>query len=87
MACGLPVISTAVGQVKSIVRNGENGILVDENNNVDEIVKHILSLKNGKGRAAEIGKQARKDIESYHNWSRVALETEDILKGLVNGAS
>ena len=74
------------GQVDQIVRHMENGILVEDDNNVDKIVDHILFLKNNRQEAQRMGVQARKDVERYYHWSRVAQDTEDILLKLVRTA-
>ncbi len=42
--CGLPLITTRVGQVQEMVEDGENGILVDRN--VDSICRAITTVKN-----------------------------------------
>jgi len=82
MACGLPVVSSKIGQINDVVDEGRNGFLV-EDNNIEEIVNHIIFLKNNKTKAKIMGQEARKDVERYYNWERVALETEGILEGLV----
>lgn len=83
MACGLPVISTPVGQIKDIVEHDSNGLLV-ENNDIDVIIKHILDLKKDEERRKRIGYNARKHIEDRYNWTRVAQETEVILENLIH---
>lgn len=82
MACGLPVISTRVGQINNIVRHKENGFLVDDNN-IATIIEYIKFIKNNKEDAQKIGAAARKDIEKYYNWTRVADETEKIFYTLL----
>jgi len=76
MACGLPVISTGLGQINKIVRDGENGLLTD--NGSEDIVKKILRLKNNSGYAKDLGSSARREIVDYYNWDRAARQTEEI---------
>ena len=49
----------------------------------DEIIKNILFLKESQKSAERIGNEARKSIEEYYNWSRVAYETEKILEDVI----
>jgi glycosyltransferase involved in cell wall biosynthesis len=81
MACGLPVIATRAGQISEVIQDKRNGLLVD--NNLDEIIKNILLLKNNRDMASQIGREARATIERYYNWGRVAEETEGILRRLI----
>ncbi len=43
MSCGIPVISTAVGGMKTIVRNGETGCLIADDT-IDAISRSILDI-------------------------------------------
>ena len=81
MACSLPVIATDVGQIKDVIKDGENGILV--NNDIDTIIAKILFLKNNPQEAQRLGSSARKSVVDYYNWGRVGEETEEILQGSV----
>ena len=81
MASGLAIIATGIGQIKEVIKNQEEGILVD--NDIDEIVKSILLLKNHPQEAKRMGLMARKKVEEFYNWTRVGEQTEQILQSLV----
>lgn len=53
MASGLPVISTRVGGIVEIVRDGENGLLIPPDAPAD-LARAIISLLNDSGRRAQL---------------------------------
>jgi glycosyltransferase involved in cell wall biosynthesis len=81
MASGLPVIASNQGQMSEVITDGVNGLLT--NNNVEDVAKKIVALRNDRERASSLGEEARKEIERYFNWRRVGKETEDVLMPLV----
>jgi glycosyltransferase involved in cell wall biosynthesis len=82
MASGLPVIASNLGQIGEVIADHENGILTD--NTITHIVNRIAFLKNNPGEAKRLGSNARARVEQYYNWERVADETENILKEVIN---
>lgn len=84
MASGLPVIASDLGQISEVIMHLENGLLTD--NTIDNIVEQILFLKNNPLEAKRLGQKARETVQKYYNWERVAQETENILKSVVQGA-
>jgi glycosyltransferase involved in cell wall biosynthesis len=77
MAMAKPVIASELGQIKTIIKNNQNGMLT--NNNVDDIVSKIQFLKSHKNKAVAMGKQARTEILKYYNWDRVTRNIEELL--------
>ena len=76
MSLGLPIISTNVGGMPVLINNGNDGILIEENNDkamAEEIFKIIEEPEKGH----EICKHARKKVESFDweaikdKWNRV----------------
>ncbi len=74
-ACGKPVIATNMGNLKKLVRNGKNGLLV--NNSPKEIVAGILKLSRNTALRKKIGKRNRMEILQEYNWLAV---TKKVLK-------
>ena len=54
LACGVPVVATKCGGAESIVQNGVNGYLV-ENNNCDAMSKALILLFKNEGLRKEMG--------------------------------
>lgn len=62
-ACGCVIVSTRCGDITCLVKNGENGFLVDRK--IEEIANSLDKVKNG--RFNDISKSIRDDI--YTDWS------------------
>jgi glycosyltransferase involved in cell wall biosynthesis len=77
MAAGKPVIASAMGQIKTVIRDGINGLLAG--NDVQSIINGILELKQNPAKRRLLGDNAREDIISFYNWDRVAQQTEEVL--------
>ena len=77
MASAKPVIASDMGQISTVINNGVNGLLV--NNDIDSIITKILELKTNHQKIEYLGKNAHKDVIKYYNWDRVAEQTEAVL--------
>lgn len=65
MACGLPVIATKIGGVVDIIKDGENGLLVEPGNK-NELANALKKLISEPGYALSLGQNALKTIrENY----------------------
>lgn len=70
MAAGLPVIGTKVGGIPDIIKNGENGILI-EPKNPEAIAKAILNLFSNSEFAKKLVQNAKTDLKKY-DWNNIA---------------
>jgi len=70
MSCGIPVITTPSGEAKDIIKDGENGILIN--------FEDYESLKNGIKRFSKIEK-AEVDKMRENAWDTVRLMNQDIM--------
>jgi len=48
MACGIPCVVSKVGDIEDLVKNGENGFVVDDYSNIEEFVEKIVLLLSDK---------------------------------------
>lgn len=71
MACGRPVISTAVSGALDVIQPEGNGLLVPPHNPVAIADATLHLLKNG-GQAESFGQAAHRTIEERYSWSRVS---------------
>ncbi len=69
MALGLPVISTNVGGIPYLIKNGENGLLV-EANDVEGFVRSIEGLIISPDVASRLSERSRKFAEQF-SWEQV----------------
>lgn len=71
---GMPVVATNVGGVSSLIKNGENGILVTKNN-VEEHVTELLKLFKDKNFQKKIGAAAKIMATGRHNKTSIVKNT------------
>jgi len=71
MACGLPVLATTIGGIPSIVRSGEDGILV-EARDVDALRRELTRFIAEPERRSQMGLNARKRVVDRFTWRSVA---------------
>ena len=64
MAAGLPIVATRVGGIPSLIRDGENGLLVTAGN-PEELAEAIEKLLINRDLAERIGRNARRKAEEY----------------------
>lgn len=78
MACGTPVVSTRVGIAPTLIEEGVNGILL-ENNSVDSLARGIERLTAGDRPAAE---RIRSTVTQY-GWQGIAADMVDVYVSLL----
>ena len=62
-ASGLPVITTRVGNMPELIRDGENGFLVERN--VESIAQKLRLLRDDFGLRRRLGQAAREAVEAW----------------------
>lgn len=80
MACGLCVVSTDVGGIPDLVRDGENGLLVPPSD-VERMAAAVGSLLGDPARAARLSRNGRNTAQGF-DWSAVLPEWERLLRGV-----
>lgn len=84
MSCGLPIIATNVGGVSEIVRNGENGLLIDPND-INGLRNALLCLLDDPLKAKHLGDNAANFIYSKFNTEFICQHYENIYLSLLCG--
>ena len=65
MACGVPVISTPVGIMPEVIRDGENGFLIPRDPGLlAEFIEHLLADEGLRTRIGEAGRQVARQFEA-----------------------
>ncbi len=77
MSMELPVVGSAVGGIKTLIRDQVNGILV-EPANPKEIAQAIISLINDKDKARTLGINGRKYIEEEFSLQKMVSNTKGV---------
>jgi len=75
MACGIPVVCSAIGGQKSFIQNGRDGILVSENN-PEEFAKAIHSILTDCAYAVRLSENGREKIQKYCSVDNVISRLE-----------
>ena len=96
MACGTPVVGSAVGGIKEIIRHGETGFLVDlqqqtespfEAVNPDQFARDLAGGINTIVADASLresmGRASRRRTEDVFSWKAIAQQTLDLYESLV----
>lgn len=65
LSVGTPVITTNVGDIQSIIKNGYNGYLIDLNSPIKDYVDNIIQVLNGDFET--ISKNSRKSSEIFNS--------------------
>jgi starch synthase len=82
MACGTPVIASAVGGILEVVEDKETGLLVPPGR-PDDLARAIVSLLDDPARARAMGMAGRRRVEARFTWARVAERTEQVYAGAI----
>jgi glycosyltransferase involved in cell wall biosynthesis len=69
MACGVPVVASAVGGIPELVRNGSTGLLV-EPNDPPALADAILRLLDDRQLSCSMGAQGRARAQANFSWER-----------------
>lgn len=82
-SCGSSIITANCCGMIDFIKDGENGLLFEPENEAD-LAKKIMKLVNDEQLSNEIGENARKDIEEKWNWNYHAERFEEIIKELIS---
>jgi starch synthase len=87
MACGLPVVATAVGGIPEIVVEGVTGHLVPVPDDAGALgaalAAPVAALLEDPGRAAAMGAAGRERVEERFTWRAVAEQTAALYRSLL----
>jgi glycosyltransferase involved in cell wall biosynthesis len=79
MACRLPIITTPIGAIKTIIRDGENGLSV-EPGNFQQLYDAIERVMADKDMASQLGQTAGHDVQAQYS-AEVVTQTYATLFG------
>jgi glycosyltransferase involved in cell wall biosynthesis len=82
MACGTPVIGSAVGGIKTTVLDGETGFLVRPND-PDGLADRLADLLLVPERARAFGRRAVRHVNSLYTWRSVAQSIADVYEDVL----
>jgi glycosyltransferase involved in cell wall biosynthesis len=77
-ACGLPLLSTRLGGIPEVVRDGINGLLLDNPQDHEELAEKIVAVLQDSALSQRLGQKARDLVLERFSWQRIALEQEAV---------
>ena len=77
MAAGKPVVATRVGAIPEIVKQGENGFLVQDNNE-NELAVAITQILGSSSQAKAMGENNKKKVQSHYSWEIAARRIAEV---------
>ena len=83
MALGLPVVSTNAGGMPYLVKDGQDGLLV-ECNDIDAMIQKIVDLIENPDLAQKLAKSGRNKVEEF-GWNKVKKEWFKIIDEIKKG--
>lgn len=81
MACGVPVVASACGQIAEVVRDGENGLLVPPGN-LDALTAACDRALSDTALRQRLGRAASELIRSRYTWHEDAARVVAVARGL-----
>ncbi len=82
LASGCPVVATRVGGVPDVVRDGEDGLLV-EPGDVEALAGHLVWLAADPDLRARLGASGRERVTGRYDVSRLIGEVDTLYRGLL----
>lgn len=85
-ASGIPVVTTNAGGIPFIVTEGETGFMVERDDH-RALAARALELIDNPAKAARVAGNARREALGRYVWEAVALEWEQLYRGLTGDAT
>jgi len=86
MYAGMPVIATAVGGVPDIVRHGETGLLVEDEDNAEELASQIAKCVNEPKATQRMAERGQEFVEGAFSMEKWAANYNELLCDLSSDA-
>jgi glycosyltransferase involved in cell wall biosynthesis len=83
MACGRPVVATAVSGALDVIQSEVNGLLIPPHN-PSKMATVILRLLSDPELANHLGQAARRTVETHYSWDRVSARYSQLYRQLVS---
>lgn len=82
--CGLPVVATRIGGIPYVVRDGEDGLLVEGQDNIEGFAKACIKLLKNPEMAQKMGKSGRERVRHKFRWGQTGQDILKLYKDLID---
>src|SRR5215211_321556 len=82
MACGVPVVAAALGQIEEVVRDGETGLLYPPGQQ-DALLAACERLLSHPDLRRRLGRMAAKEIHNHYTWDRNSERVIELARHLM----
>jgi glycosyltransferase involved in cell wall biosynthesis len=82
MACGVPVVAAALGQIEEVVRDGETGLLYPPGQQ-DALLAACERLLSDPDLRRRLGRMAAKEIHNHYTWDRNSERVIELARHLM----
>jgi spore coat protein SA len=76
-AAGLPIIATRRGGIPEVVRDGVNGLLLEQKDDPVELAEKIIRLLGDPDLRKTLGQQGRDRVVNHFSWDKIARDLEE----------
>ncbi len=83
MFCGVPVVSSDVGDISDLIINGKNGFLIKDPNNIMEYVKQIDFILSNSVKQQELSKNCNEHVSKLYSHDKATRVWSEILNKLI----
>jgi glycosyltransferase involved in cell wall biosynthesis len=83
MACGKPVIASNLPGVRSVVIDGQDGLLI-EPRDVDGLAEKVRELLGNRRLREEMGKRGRSKVEQKYAWPRIIPRLVEVYESVLS---
>lgn len=83
-ACGVPLLTTCVGNMPELVRHGMNGFFIERN--VDDIARNLQTLRDDHDLRTAMSGQIREDIQAW-DWALRSRAYRQMFEEMISRAS
>ena len=83
MACGIPVIATAVGDIPLLIQHGVTGYLVSPGD-IEGLTRHMMECLSVSERARRMANEAKTVVQEKYSAERMVEQTENLYKSLLS---
>jgi glycosyltransferase involved in cell wall biosynthesis len=82
MAAGLPVVTSRIGQLQTLIQDGVNGLLYEPGNS-QQLAQQLDHLRQSPSRRIQLGQSARSIVLQSHTWEQVVQQILNLMQQAV----